>query len=189
MVLWSSFPRMNRVRRWKRIQPGLSPINRRQMSGALILASTSSKKSLRKSVPAGVLIIHLSMRELTPESAKDAIAFAWSWVGTSSPSSRTSSRFRKPSPVAYEEMRSANNLISVTGTIPLVILYLIGGCGFGLFFLLRHRWIDWRMPLFWGLLIAVLQLLVGFNEWPLVWMNYDTAISAQGFVTQQVMFI
>jgi hypothetical protein len=89
----------------------------------------------------------------------------------------------------YEEMRSANNLISVAGTIPLVILYLIGGCGFGLFFLLRHRWINWRMPLFWGLLIALLQLLVGFNEWPLVWMNYDTAISPQGFVTQQVMFI
>jgi hypothetical protein len=89
----------------------------------------------------------------------------------------------------YEEMRSANNLISVAGTIPLVILYLIGGCGFGLFFLLRHRWINWRMPLFWGLLIALLQLLVGFNEWPLVWMNYDTAISARGFVVQQVMFI
>jgi hypothetical protein len=45
------------------------------------------------------------------------------------------------------------------------------------------------MPLFWGLLIALLQLLVGFNEWPLVWMNYDTAISTQSFVTQQIMFI
>ena len=89
----------------------------------------------------------------------------------------------------YEEMRSANNLISTAGTIALVILYLIGGCGFGLFFLLRHHWVNWRMPLLWGLFIALLQLLVGFNEFPLVWMNYDTAISAQGFVMQQVFFI
>ncbi|MEK6572357.1 MAG: type II CAAX endopeptidase family protein, partial [Bacteroidota bacterium] len=89
----------------------------------------------------------------------------------------------------YEEMRSANNVIGVSGSIGFIVLYIIGGCGVGLFFLLRQRWVLWRKPLFWGLLIAFLQLLVGINRWPLIWMNYDTAISAQGFLLQQIAFI
>jgi len=51
----------------------------------------------------------------------------------------------------YEEMRSANNVISIASTIGLVVLYVIGGCGIGLFFLLRQRSIlrDYRR-LFYG---------------------------------------
>ncbi len=87
----------------------------------------------------------------------------------------------------YEEMRSANNVISVSGVIALVVMYFLGCCGVGLFFLLRRRWILWRQPLLWGCFIAVLQLLAGLNQWPLIWMDYDTAISAQGFVLKQVL--
>lgn len=86
----------------------------------------------------------------------------------------------------YEEMRSANNVISGAGVIALVVLYFLGCCGVGLFFLLRGRWILWRQPLLWGGSIALMQLAAGFNQWPLAWMDYDTAISAQGFVLRQV---
>ncbi len=88
----------------------------------------------------------------------------------------------------HEEMRSANNVISIASTIGMVILYIVGGCGVGLFFLLRQRWILWRSPLHWGLFIAFLQLLVSINQWPLAWMGYDTAISTQVFVLQQLLF-
>jgi hypothetical protein len=89
----------------------------------------------------------------------------------------------------YEQMRSSNNVVSVTGSITFVVLYIIGGCGIGLFFLLRQNWILWRKPLLWGVFIAFLQLLAGINEWPLLWMSYDTAISAQGFVVQQILLL
>jgi hypothetical protein len=89
----------------------------------------------------------------------------------------------------YEQMRSSNDAVGVAGTIALFVLYLVGGCAIGLFFLLRQRWILWRRPLLWGVFIAFLQLLAGINQWPLIWMNYDTAVSAQGFVLQQIMLL
>jgi len=89
----------------------------------------------------------------------------------------------------YEQMRSANNAVGVAGSIALLVLYVIGGCAIGLFFLLRQRWILWRKPLLWGAFIAFLQLLAGINQWPLVWMSYDTAVSSQGFVLQQILLL
>ncbi|MGH7598130.1 MAG: CPBP family intramembrane glutamic endopeptidase [bacterium] len=89
----------------------------------------------------------------------------------------------------YQEMRSANDAISFGASAALVLLYIIGGCGIGLFFLLRQRWVIWRQPLFWGLFISFLQLLAGINQWPLLWMNYDTALSSQGFVLQQIVLL
>lgn len=87
----------------------------------------------------------------------------------------------------YEQMRSSNDAVGAAGSMALLLLYLIGGCVIGLFFLLRQRWILWRKPLLWGVFIAFLQLLAGINEWPLIWMTYDTAISSQGFVLQQIL--
>ncbi len=87
----------------------------------------------------------------------------------------------------YEEMRSANNTIANTAIIAGVVLYIIGGCIVGLFFLLRQHWVIWRKPLFWGLFVAFIQVLASINHWPLAWMDYDTALSAQGFLLQQIM--
>ncbi len=89
----------------------------------------------------------------------------------------------------YEQMRSSNDVVGAAGTIALAVFYFVGGCGIGLFFLLRQRWILWRTPLFWGLFISFLQLLGGINQWPLIWMSYDTAISASGFVLQQILML
>ena len=87
----------------------------------------------------------------------------------------------------YEEMRSANSAISVASGIGMVVLYLMGGCGVGLFFLLRQRRVIWHTPLIWAGVIGLLLMLAGFNEWPLLWMDYDTALSTGSFALKQVL--
>jgi len=87
----------------------------------------------------------------------------------------------------YEEMRSANNTISTAASIAMVVLYILGGCIIGLFFLLRQRWVVWRKPLCWGIFVAFLQVLASINFLPLAWMSYDTAISIQQFLIQQIV--
>ncbi|MFQ6616946.1 MAG: CPBP family intramembrane glutamic endopeptidase, partial [Fidelibacterota bacterium] len=89
----------------------------------------------------------------------------------------------------HEEMRSANNTIASMALIVVAVVYVLGGCGLGLFFLLKERWILWRKPLIWGLSIAFLQVLAGINEWPLAWMDYDTAISSGRFLVTQVVLL
>ena len=86
----------------------------------------------------------------------------------------------------YEEMRSANEGITIGGSFAMLLLYGVGGIGVGLFVLLRQRRVLWRMPLVWGASIAFAQLLAGLNQWPLLWMGYDTALSETSFTIQQV---
>ncbi len=86
----------------------------------------------------------------------------------------------------YEEMRSANEGITIAGSFAVVLLYGVGGIGVGLIVLLRQRRVLWRMPLVWGGSIAFAQLLAGLNQWPLLWMRYDTATSETSFVVQQL---
>jgi hypothetical protein len=87
----------------------------------------------------------------------------------------------------YEEMRSANNTIAAFASFAMLILYIVGGCAIGLFFLLRQRWVLWRKPLFWGVFIAFLNLLGSISELPLSWMHYDTALSAREFLMRQLL--
>ena len=87
----------------------------------------------------------------------------------------------------YEEMRSANDGIAAGAGIAAAVLYVIGGCVIGLFLLLRKRWVIWKQPVMWGLFIAFLQGLVYINQWPLLWMGYDTAISSTNFAMQQLI--
>ena len=85
----------------------------------------------------------------------------------------------------YEEMRSANEGITIAGNFAMLLVYG-GGIAVGLFVLLRQRRVLWRMPLIWGVSIAFAQLLAGLNQWPLLWMAYDTAVSETAFAIQQV---
>ena len=87
----------------------------------------------------------------------------------------------------YEQMRSANEGITIAGSFAMLLIYGVGGIGVGLFVLLRQRRVLWRMPLVWGGSIAFAQLLAGLNQWPLVWMGYDTATSETSFAIQQVV--
>ena len=86
----------------------------------------------------------------------------------------------------YTEMRSFNNTIAIAAFVGMAIFYVFGGCMIGLFLLIRQGWVLWRKPLFWGLFIAFLQVLVDINQWPLDWMNYDTALSMQGYWLRQL---
>ena len=86
----------------------------------------------------------------------------------------------------YKEMRSANDTIADVASYVMYLLYvLVGGC-FGIFYLLRKRWIIWKVPLYWGIFVAILQSLSAVNEWPGDWMYYDTALSTQVFILEKV---
>jgi hypothetical protein len=85
----------------------------------------------------------------------------------------------------YAQMRSSNKVISSMARMAMYILYFLFGCCVGLFLLTRQKFILWRPALIWGLILAFLQLISSFNELPLRWMQYDTALSAQNFLLQQ----
>jgi hypothetical protein len=87
----------------------------------------------------------------------------------------------------YEQMRSANDAINAASSIAVFGPYLLGFCVIGLFFMMRRHWVLWRQPMVWGLFIALLMGLQQLNSWPLLWMQYDTAVSASGFAVRQVM--
>ena len=86
----------------------------------------------------------------------------------------------------YEEMRSANTAIGAGGAFAMLLLYGVGGIAFGLFVLARQRWVIWRQPVVWGAAVALAQTAASVNEWPLAWMQYDTALSTRSFVAQRV---
>jgi hypothetical protein len=86
----------------------------------------------------------------------------------------------------YEEMRSANTAIGAGGGFAILLLYGVGGIAFGLFVLGRQRWVIWRQPIVWGAVVALAQTAASVNEWPLAWMQYDTALSTRSFVAQRV---
>ncbi len=87
----------------------------------------------------------------------------------------------------YQEMRSSNQTIALAAALVVGVLYLVGGCGTGLLLLLRRRSLLWRPAAAWGLLIGGLQFLAGLNQYPLVWMRYDTALSSGQFILRWVL--
>jgi membrane protease YdiL (CAAX protease family) len=82
-------------------------------------------------------------------------------------------------------MRSANEAIGVGAVVALALLYIAGGMGVGLFFMLRRRWVVWKPAVAWGTLVGALQALALVNGWPLLWMAYDTAQPAATFMALQ----
>ncbi len=86
----------------------------------------------------------------------------------------------------YENMRSANGAIGIASAVGMVLLYVFGGIGVGLFFMLRRRMVVSRPAVIWGVAVAFLQALAAINEWPLIWMTYDTAVPRTTFFLQQV---
>ena len=83
-------------------------------------------------------------------------------------------------------MRSANGAIGIGSVVGMVLLYVVGGIGVGLFFMLRGRYVLWRQAAVWGLIVGAMQALATLNEWPLMWMTYDTAVPRTTFVAGQM---
>jgi hypothetical protein len=86
----------------------------------------------------------------------------------------------------YESMRAANDAIGIGSVVGMALLYVVGGIGVGLFFMLRRGWVIWRPAILWGILVAALQVLAAINQWPLIWMSYDTALPYSTFFLQQI---
>jgi len=84
----------------------------------------------------------------------------------------------------FDEMRSANDTIAFSASMGMAFLYGLGGIVFGIFFLLRQRRVLWKSALLWGIIVALVQTLSEINFMPLMWMNYDTSITAQSFIVQ-----
>jgi hypothetical protein len=86
----------------------------------------------------------------------------------------------------YENMRSANNAIGSASVVGVMLLYVVGGIGIGLFFMLRASWVIWRPAAIWGVAVGLAQALAAINNWPLLWMTYDTALPRSTFLAQQI---
>ncbi|HYI86534.1 MAG TPA: CPBP family intramembrane glutamic endopeptidase, partial [Burkholderiales bacterium] len=89
----------------------------------------------------------------------------------------------------YTSMRSANDAIGMGSAIGMMLLYVLGGIGVGLFFMLRKRWVLWRQAVAWGLAVGVMQALALINQLPLAWMTYDTALPRSTFLAQQAAVV
>jgi membrane protease YdiL (CAAX protease family) len=89
----------------------------------------------------------------------------------------------------YASMRSANDIIGIGSTVGLALLYVIGGIGVGMFFMMRRRYVLWRHAAIWGVAVGGMQTLASLNEFPLIWMNYDTAIPRATFLAQQAALL
>jgi hypothetical protein len=87
----------------------------------------------------------------------------------------------------YAEMRSANNTIAWAATILMALLYIIGGCGVGLYFITKRRYDFWKQASLWGAFIAIAMTCAGINQLPLVWMHYNSALSSNGFLLQTLL--
>lgn len=87
----------------------------------------------------------------------------------------------------YSNMRSANENIAYAAKLALMVLYVLGGCMIGLFFLLRERWVLWKAPLWWAIIISGMTTLQNLNELPTKWMFYNTAFSTTGFLMQLLL--
>src|SRR4029453_13275454 len=44
----------------------------------------------------------------------------------------------------------------------------------------------WPQAAIWGTIVGGLQALATLNEWPLLWMTYDTAVPRSTFLAQQI---
>jgi hypothetical protein len=86
----------------------------------------------------------------------------------------------------YADMRSTNDSIALVSQSIFLLLYVLLGAGVGSALLLRKRWIEWRTALAWGAVTATLFGLNAINALPLSWMSYDTAVSANLFIFQNI---
>ncbi len=87
----------------------------------------------------------------------------------------------------FEEMRSKNSLVAGVSSGVVLVLYG-GGAILGLFLLLRKRWVVWKPALYLAGAIAILIAGAFLAQWPLQWMEYDTAVSAASFAAQRIIY-
>ena len=68
----------------------------------------------------------------------------------------------------YAQMRSVNDSIYMASWSTAAVLYIIGGCFIGLFFLLRQRWVLWRGALIVSIWFAFALTVTVIPAWPML---------------------
>lgn len=89
----------------------------------------------------------------------------------------------------HEDMRSSNEAIALVAGLFVFVVILLGVGGVSFFLLVRQRWLLWRRALLAGFLVSGLQAADALNQWPLIWMSYDTARSSASFVLEQALLV
>jgi hypothetical protein len=87
----------------------------------------------------------------------------------------------------YAEMRSANTTIAWAANLLMRLLYIIGGCCFGLYWIIKQRWYILKQPLVWAIILAATTVLTSINQLPVLWMHYNTAHASHGFLMQLLL--
>jgi hypothetical protein len=82
----------------------------------------------------------------------------------------------------YAEMRSANNTISFTASL-IVLLYIFIGL-FGLYWIFKKRWQLIKPSFICAAILASLSVLNSINQLPFLWMQYSTVFSANSFIVR-----
>jgi len=84
----------------------------------------------------------------------------------------------------FRRLRSSNELWQWVGQVP--YFFLLGTGLLVVFEFARRGLVHWRAALKVGLALAVLYLMMIFNQWPLTRANYDTNTSYSGFFAEQM---
>ena len=120
---------------------------------------------------------------------RGATGCAWWCRATGSRKSRTSCAFPRRSPGATPTCAPPTTPSASGSVVGMMLLYVVGGIGVGLFFMLRARWVLWRQAAVWGIAVGVMQALAMINQLPLEWMAYDTALPRSTFLAQQAALV
>jgi len=75
----------------------------------------------------------------------------------------------------------------MVASLAMFILFVLCGYGLGLFFLLRQGWVIWKQPLIAGSIVGFLMFLDEVNNWPLMWLSYDTAEPSSAFIFGKIV--
>jgi hypothetical protein len=87
----------------------------------------------------------------------------------------------------YGEMRSANTTIASFAQSAMLLLYIFIGCGLGLYYMMRKKWLLWKQALRWGIFISAAITLASINQLPFLWMYYQNALSVQTYFMQLLL--
>lgn len=83
---------------------------------------------------------------------------------------------------SYEHMRSRNNSIATAAIFFMFVFYIAILCSAGTVYLMKKDALSLRMAILWAFVLAALQALTSFNNLPLKWMRYNTAVSKLVFI-------
>lgn len=86
----------------------------------------------------------------------------------------------------FQALRSANNTIANAASLATGLLYGLGGCIFGVLWLLRRHWLLWRPALIAGGVVGALMGAMTLAAAPTAWFAFDTAQSAGTFWARQI---